>query len=357
MISPCARFSPMGINCPSLPKYQSWDKQMNKPISVVPYGYAKPMCKHTAPWPVATEHWVAGTDVTVQFTADAGSVGGGFCQFSLSYDNGDSFVVIHEVLDTCFQNSQNPSDLVTSYTFKLPNNLPSIDMAIFAWTYANSTQESSFYMNCGDVSISGSSSTEFTGREMTLVNYPGYPQIYPDIDGISTGSSFYTDNVVYLTVTAIDENEANILKKRAKDDEENNEEENGQEGNSENNPEEETETETDTSNQGNVGAFNALADDDKCEEEPLLLADSSSEDDDNETDSSKSQSPSEAGMDGDKCDDATDEPTDELDGDKCDDETDEPTDDLDDDKCDDETDDPTDDLDDDKCDDQTDDSS
>ncbi|KAJ2429031.1 hypothetical protein GGF47_001014 [Coemansia sp. RSA 2524] len=188
------------------------------------------MCKHAAPWPVATEHWVAGSDVTIEFTADAGSVGGGFCQFSLSYDNGDSFVVIHEVLDTCFLNSQNPSDLVTSYTFKLPNNLPSIDMAIFAWTYANSTQESSFYMNCGDVSISGSSSTEFTGREMTLVNYPGYPQIYPDIDGISTGSSFYTDNVVYLTVTAIDENEANILKKRAKDDEKDNKGEEGEEG-------------------------------------------------------------------------------------------------------------------------------
>ncbi|KAJ2528170.1 hypothetical protein IWW43_005549, partial [Coemansia sp. RSA 1935] len=237
-------------------------------------------------------------------------------------------------------------------------------MAIFAWTYANSTQESSFYMNCGDVSISGSSSTEFTGHEMTLVNYPGYPQIYPDIDGISTGSSFYTDNVVYLTVTAIDENEANILKKRAKDDEKDNKGEEGEEGegkegkggNSDGDPE--TETETDTRNQGNDGVVSALADDDKCEEEPLLLDDDSSEGNNNETDDTKSQSPkatgtadddstgresqtlSEAGMDDDKCDDdlsddlvddpsdsPTDEPASELNDDKCDDQTDEPTDD------------------------------
>ena len=54
--------------------------------------------------------------------------GGGSCQFSLSYDGGSTWAVIHSIIGGCPLNS--------AYTFSVPNNIPSGN-ALFAWTWFN----------------------------------------------------------------------------------------------------------------------------------------------------------------------------------------------------------------------------
>ena len=54
--------------------------------------------------------------------------GGGSCQFSLSYDGGNTWAVIHSIIGGCPLNS--------AYTFSVPTNIPSGN-ALFAWTWFN----------------------------------------------------------------------------------------------------------------------------------------------------------------------------------------------------------------------------
>ncbi|KAJ2876588.1 hypothetical protein FB639_003889, partial [Coemansia asiatica] len=139
--------------------------------------------------------------VTVKFQADGAAHGGGHCQFSLSYDGGKTFVVVHEELKYCFfgQASDSNSASILSYTFNLPSNLPSSDKAVFAWTWVNAIGNREFYMNCADVAIKGTS-TSFTGKRMTIANHDGYPTI-PEFNGnYDTGLEYY-NNVAQITVT------------------------------------------------------------------------------------------------------------------------------------------------------------
>jgi hypothetical protein len=58
--------------------------------------------------------------------------GGGSCQFSLSYDNGVTFKVIHSIEGGC------PLDAVMNkYTVPIPTSAPAAERALFAWTWFN----------------------------------------------------------------------------------------------------------------------------------------------------------------------------------------------------------------------------
>ncbi|KAJ2237461.1 hypothetical protein H4R99_001938 [Coemansia sp. RSA 1722] len=185
MISPCPRYSPRGVNCPALPSGQSLDYSMSSPL-----GTNEPLCKHTVPFPTPSATWTAGQSVTVQLAPGGATHGGGHCQFSISYDGGNTFVVLYEVLGQCFGADQGQRD----FTFTLPSNLPSSDKAVFAWTWVNAVGNREFYMNCADVAIKGSSgSGSFTGKQMTIANHQGYPTI-PEFSGnYDTGIQYYND--------------------------------------------------------------------------------------------------------------------------------------------------------------------
>ena len=60
--------------------------------------------------------------------AGSATHGGGSCQFSLSYDGGNTWAVIHSIIGGCPLNS--------AYTFSVPTNIPSGN-ALFAWTWFN----------------------------------------------------------------------------------------------------------------------------------------------------------------------------------------------------------------------------
>ncbi|KAJ1718636.1 hypothetical protein LPJ61_006535, partial [Coemansia biformis] len=198
---PCPRYSPHCATKPRLPAgVADYDYSLKTPLSSS-NGGSKPLCKYTKAWPQPVASWTAGQSVTVTFQKDGAGHGGGHCQFSMSYDGGKTFVVIHEELEHCFFNGPSTSNQpqVFQYTFNLPQALPASNSAIFSWSWVNAMGNREFYMNCADVTISGTSKS-FTGKKMTILNFPGYPAL-PEFGGnYKTGLQYYT-NQPSITVT------------------------------------------------------------------------------------------------------------------------------------------------------------
>ncbi|KAJ2444659.1 hypothetical protein GGI03_007799, partial [Coemansia sp. RSA 2337] len=204
IISPCPRYSAAGTSCPKLPSgVTSYDSNANAPIGTHG-GIAQPLCKYKTPWPTAAATWTAGQSVTVKFNPSGVSHSGGHCEFSISYDSGKTFAVIHRELQYCFVGKQ-PSGTtntvsVNSYTFNLPSDLPSSDKAIFAWSWVNASGNREFYMNCADIAITGSTSKSYTGTEMVIANYGDSPLIEEFKGNYESGMELYK-NAKRITVS------------------------------------------------------------------------------------------------------------------------------------------------------------
>ncbi|KPV78046.1 uncharacterized protein RHOBADRAFT_50565 [Rhodotorula graminis WP1] len=108
----------------------------------------------------------AGSSFEVEFAAGGATHGGGSCQFSVSYDQGKSFAVIHSVIGGC--------PLASTYSVPIPSGLPSATKATFAWTWFNLVGNREEYMNCAIVDIQGSSTAKsFTGPGLFRANTLG----------------------------------------------------------------------------------------------------------------------------------------------------------------------------------------
>ncbi|KAJ2805154.1 hypothetical protein H4R20_002204 [Coemansia guatemalensis] len=151
------------------------------------------LCKSNTPWPEPVAKWTAGQSITVEFEGSAVH-DGGHCQFSLSYDGGKTFAVVYELIRYCFVGGEGvPGGRTNSYTFDLPKNIPSSDKVVFAWSWVNNVGNREFYMNCADVTISGGSSSSYTGKQMVIANHNGYPTIQPfgNPDDYAKGYALY----------------------------------------------------------------------------------------------------------------------------------------------------------------------
>ncbi|KAI9505302.1 hypothetical protein BX070DRAFT_233445 [Coemansia spiralis] len=190
--SPCPRFVDSS-ECPTPPISLSQNIDINTPISKAGDSKSLPLCRHNTPWTSPVASWTAGQNVTINFNIEQGTLGGGHCQFSVSY--GGDFAVVYEELEYCFikdPSNPNPSELIDSYTFKLPENLPATDHAVFAWTWVSAHDDTAFYMNCADVSITNSTdSTSYTNKNMTILNYNGYPTVPSFGSTYTAGLSYY----------------------------------------------------------------------------------------------------------------------------------------------------------------------
>ena len=112
------------------------------------------MCKGKPPGsPVAT--FKAGQIVNVQFEGSARH-NGGICQFSLSYDNDQTFFVIETIEGACPDGNNNINyNEIDKYEWPvlLPNNLPSCDRCTFAWSWINAVGNRELYSkNLFDIS-------------------------------------------------------------------------------------------------------------------------------------------------------------------------------------------------------------
>lgn len=140
------------------------DYDMSTPLGIYP-------CKGYPKGPV-TATYAAGSNIAVSIDGSANH-GGGHCQFALSYDNGNTFVVIHTIGDGECVKTAAPY----TYQIPLPATTPSATSVTFAWTWINAIGNREFYMNCADISITGSTSTTLTGKELLVVNLPGKPVV------------------------------------------------------------------------------------------------------------------------------------------------------------------------------------
>ncbi|KAL1924238.1 uncharacterized protein VTP21DRAFT_7273 [Calcarisporiella thermophila] len=109
--------------------------------------------------------------------------GGGHCQFALQYNNGP-FVVFETFMERCPLDKQ--------YTVTIPSTAPAGN-AVFVWTWVNAIGNREYYMNCADIIIEGPSKSCLKGKELAVVNYPGYPTI-PEFSQDPTHGRKYFDN-------------------------------------------------------------------------------------------------------------------------------------------------------------------
>ncbi|GAA6064109.1 hypothetical protein JCM10212_002486 [Sporobolomyces blumeae] len=107
----------------------------------------------------------AGQEFTIQFAPGGAKHEGGSCQFSVSYDQGETFAVIHSIEGGC--------PLEEEYTMPIPSDLPSAKSATFSWTWFNKVGNREMYQNCAIVNIEGSSSTSYTGPVLYRANIFG----------------------------------------------------------------------------------------------------------------------------------------------------------------------------------------
>ncbi|KAJ1919721.1 hypothetical protein IWQ60_007173 [Tieghemiomyces parasiticus] len=132
----------------------------------------QPLCKFQTPYdhPVAT--FAAGSSIPVEFMAGGASHGGGHCQFSVSYDGGANFVVLHSEMNHCFGNG-------LQFNVPIPHNAPPSDRVVFSWSWVNAIGNREFYQNCADIAITGGDPNgAITGPRMVVANYgPDTPQI------------------------------------------------------------------------------------------------------------------------------------------------------------------------------------
>ncbi|KAF9979125.1 hypothetical protein BGZ75_009810 [Mortierella antarctica] len=85
--------------------------------------------------------------------------GGGMCEFSLSYDNGETFHLIGRYTKTC-------PDSYYPWPVKIPDNVKECkdSKCLFVWTWtANILPQ--FYMNCADIRLTGRKTMEYKTKE------------------------------------------------------------------------------------------------------------------------------------------------------------------------------------------------
>ncbi|KAI8323250.1 hypothetical protein GQ54DRAFT_249933, partial [Martensiomyces pterosporus] len=192
MTYPCPRFSPHCATTPNLPPGISVDYNESSEIGDSTQ-INLPICRYTTPWPQVNEVWTAGQSVTVSFLPGEAAHGGGHCEFSVSYDGGNTFAVVHRELQYCFFTgpSSSNSATVNSYTFNLPQNLPGSNHVVFAWSWVNAIGPREFYTNCADIAIIGSAGS-YTGTQMVVANYGANSTFVPDFGtDYTTGLSLY----------------------------------------------------------------------------------------------------------------------------------------------------------------------
>ncbi|KAH7102921.1 hypothetical protein BKA62DRAFT_79176 [Auriculariales sp. MPI-PUGE-AT-0066] len=90
----------------------------------------------------------AGSNYTVQLSGGAVHDGGS-CQFSFSYDGGNSWGVVHQIVGNCPISDQ-------QFSVPIPAELPPAKDVLLAWSWFNKVGNREMYMNCAAVDVMSS---------------------------------------------------------------------------------------------------------------------------------------------------------------------------------------------------------
>ncbi|KAI9295517.1 hypothetical protein K502DRAFT_303656, partial [Neoconidiobolus thromboides FSU 785] len=131
-------------------------------------------CRATKPGPVYKKY-KAGEMMDITLGGNAPH-NGGHCQFALSYDGGEKWIVIHTIVRNCMPSKTGPIEF--KYQVQLPPEAPPSDSVVFSWNWINASGEREFYQNCIDIAIEGDPTSKgVKGKELLVVNLPGFPTI------------------------------------------------------------------------------------------------------------------------------------------------------------------------------------
>jgi hypothetical protein len=158
---------------------------------MAPSGPSKPFPCQGKPSGDVVRTIAAGTSLSVNFLVGANH-DGGHCQFAFSYDEGTTWVVVHTITRSCFQQNQG------NYVVPIPSSMPPCEKCIFAWTWINAMGNREFYMNCVDVKITGNGNA-IAGPRLFVANLPGYTTI-PEFFGDRNDYRTLLDSRPIITV-------------------------------------------------------------------------------------------------------------------------------------------------------------
>ncbi|KAF9994219.1 hypothetical protein BGZ65_010173 [Modicella reniformis] len=133
-----------------------------------------PICKWSSSFAGVRPVFTAGQ--TVSAVMDIGAYHkGGSCQWTISYDNGQTWVVFQDQLKTCM------ADAGTSVNYNLPFTIPAnapSGPAIINLLWNNNEGNRELYSSCSDVVIQGTNGGTFSGLAPLIANYgPSSPLI------------------------------------------------------------------------------------------------------------------------------------------------------------------------------------
>ncbi|KAF9198895.1 hypothetical protein BGZ49_000168 [Haplosporangium sp. Z 27] len=171
--TPCGRYQP-AAGCPAPPAGQSIDYNINAPIGTHD-SIVQPICKHTVPYTTRTSY-KAGETIETAYSVGAPH-GGGHCQWALSYDKGQTWVVIQTEIRTCLQTAVGGKPFNIKVT--IPKDAPA-GPATFQWIWNNAIGNRELYSNCADIEITNSKSTSLTGVEPLFANYGPKSVLIPE---------------------------------------------------------------------------------------------------------------------------------------------------------------------------------
>lgn len=126
--------------------------------------------------------WQAGSSQKAVISGGAFH-GGGSCQFSLSYDKGKTFKVLHSYIGSCPLDNGD-----SSFDFKVPADAPNGE-ALFAWTWFNQIGNREMYMNCAVITVAGGGGAAPAGG----VAFNSRPDIFVANIGNGCGTKESTD--------------------------------------------------------------------------------------------------------------------------------------------------------------------
>jgi hypothetical protein len=126
---------------------------------------------------------------------------GGICQFGLSFDN-KLFIVLKQI-KRCMH------DNLLNYNLELPESVPNGNL-IFFWTWINSVGNREYYMDCSDINLKRnrtnfSNNTIIYGKELIIVNLPGFKQIpeFPSGDSLEGNIIIDSAKNIQLNITEV----------------------------------------------------------------------------------------------------------------------------------------------------------
>ncbi|KAF9411758.1 hypothetical protein BGZ94_001248 [Podila epigama] len=150
---------------------------LNKPVGNTTHE-TYPLCHLSTPSTKRTVY-TAGRSILSEYDIKD-SLGGGHCQWALSYNNGKTWAVIKTKLRDCFKGTNSVSNY--PIWIRIPADAPSGD-ATLLWLWNPATGPRVLYANCADITIKGKSTKgKIKGLAPLLANYGRFSLNLPAFD-------------------------------------------------------------------------------------------------------------------------------------------------------------------------------